>query len=142
MKVSERTPNDTAESESDLARLSQELRRALEQRAAYELEVLNARDHAISQAAHIGELRHRLIKQAAALELRHHEFEIHTGNYRAHIARLEAALAEASRGATRAEKLRGVLETELVAIRASATWKAGRIVMSPVRLLKRLLRRS
>lgn len=130
--------SDAARHEHELDRLTHELRRALEQRALFELEVLNSRDHAIAQAAHIGELRHRLVKQAAMLEMRRNEFQIHSANYLAHIARLEAALAEATRTAAHAEGLR----RELADVRGSATWNAGRAVMLPVRALKRLLRRG
>lgn len=130
--------NEPARREDDLVKLTQELRRALEQRALFELEVLNSRDYAIAQAAHIGELRHRLIKQAAMLEMRRTEFSIHTENYLAHIARLETALTEATRAAAIADGLR----RELSATRSSTTWKIGRLVMSPARLLKRLLRRG
>lgn len=129
---------ETTRHEAENARLVLELRRALEQRAMFELEVLNSRDHAIGQAAQIGELRHRLVKQAANLEMRRHEFTVHSENHLAHISRLEAALAEATRAAALVEGLR----RELAATRASTTWKIGRIVTMPARALKRLLRRS
>ena len=130
--------NELTEREIELTRMAHELRRALEQRAQFELEVLNSRDHAIAQATHIGELRHRLIKQAAVLEMRRNEFAIHKDNYLAHIARLEAALTDTSKTAAHAESLR----RELAAIRNSSTWRAGRFLMLPVRALKRLLRRG
>ena len=129
--------DDTARREAEIARLALELRRALEQRAMFELEVLNSRDHAIGQAAQIGELRHRLIKQAASLEMRRHEFAVHSANHLAHISRLEAALAEATRAAALAEGL----HRELAATRGSTTWKIGRTITMPARALKRLLRR-
>lgn len=136
--MSDNVLDDIARREAEITRLTQELRRALEQRSSYELEVLNSRDHAIAQAAQIGELRHRLVKQAALLEQRRNEFLIHTDNRVAHIARLEAALAEATKSASIAESLR----RELVTARASTTWKVGRFVMFPVRVMKRLLRRG
>jgi len=136
--VSDELLQDAARREAEISRLTQELRRALEQRALFELEVLNSRDHAVSQAAQIGELRHRLIKQAAILETRHNEFSIHSENRIAHITRLEAALAHATRTAALAEGLR----RELADTRESTTWKAGRLVMLPMRVLKRLLRRG
>jgi len=132
-----------------LLRLGNELRRAREalldaqaQRASFELEVLNSRDHAVGQAAHIGELRYRLLKQAAGYEMRlqqaaQHQL-IHDKNHRDHIARLEAALAESSRTAAQTEALR----RELTATRNSTTWKLGRVLMFPVRAVKRLLRRG
>lgn len=138
MRVSDDVSYETTRHEAENARLVLELRRALEQRAMFELEVLNSRDHAIGQAAQIGELRHRLVKQAANLEMRRHEFTVHSENHLAHISRLEAALAEATRAAALVEGLR----RELAATRASTTWKIGRIVTMPARALKRLLRRS
>lgn len=136
--MSDNTLNDADRREAEISRLAHELRRALEQRALFELEVLNSRDHAIAQAAQIGELRHRLVKQAAVLETRRSEFSIHRENHLAHIARLESALADASRTAALAESLR----RELAATRGSTTWRIGRLVMLPARLLKRLLRRG
>lgn len=140
--MSDNVLDDIARREAEITRLTQELRRALEQRSSYELEVLNSRDHAIAQAAQIGELRHRLVKQAAVLEHRRNEFLIHTENRLAHIARLEAALAEASRAVTKFAAFAEDQRRELVAARASTTWKIGRVVMFPVRVLKRLLRRG
>lgn len=103
-----------------------------------ELEVLNSRDFAVGQAAQIGELRHRLVKQAAGLELHRYEFEIHATNYRQHIARLEAALAEATSAAAQADRLR----REIIGLRASAAWRLGRFLLLPIRVMKRLLRRG
>ena len=121
---------DAAIRDATELRLTTALRAALEQKAAYELEVLNARDHAAAQAALIGELRHQL---KAAREL-----EIHDKNHRDHIARLEAALREASRGANQADALR----REIATLKNSSTWKIGRLVLRPIRVMKRLLRRG
>ena len=129
----EHTRQETAE-----LRLAERLRIALEQRAAFELEVLNSRDHAIGRAAEIGELRYRLVKQAAVYEHRLLDAATHDANHRAHIARLETALAEVGRRAARAE----TLEREIAALRSSSTWRLGRLLMSPVRAVKRLLRRA
>lgn len=134
-------------------RLSNTLRAAVEQRAAlleqkaaFELEVLNARDHAVNQAAQIGELRHRLLRQAARFEtsLRAsiEAHQTHDANHREHIARLEAALADAGRAAARNGSNAEALRRELDIIKLSVTWKLGRVLMFPVRALKRLLRRG
>ncbi|MFM8713211.1 MAG: hypothetical protein ACKOE7_07605 [Actinomycetota bacterium] len=129
---------DAARRDAELLRLTTELRALRALNSRFELEVLNSRDFAVGQAAQIGELRHKLIKQAALLELRLHEFEIHSGNYREHIARLESALAESARVAAQVD----VLRRELTATRSSTTWKLGRVLMFPVRVVKRLLRRG
>ena len=51
---------DAAVRDATELRLNTALRAALEQKAAFELEVLNARDHAAAQAAMIGELRYQM----------------------------------------------------------------------------------
>lgn len=95
--------------------------------AALELEVMKVRDWAASQGTHLGDLRHRL--ERAAIDDR---------NHRDHIARLEAALAEMSKRAAQADRLR----RELDSVRSTATWRAGRFVLAPVRAVKSLLRRG
>lgn len=112
-------------------RLSTALRAALEQKAAFELEVLNARDHAAAQAAIIGELRYRLESSVQIHQL-------HDKNHREHIERLEMALREASKVANQAEGLRRQIAT----MRGSTTWRLGRVIMLPVRAVKRLTRRG
>lgn len=138
MPVSDESLVEAVRRDAIELRLNTELRVVRAERAAMELEVLNSRDFAVGQAVQIGELRHRLIKQAAGLELRRHEFEIHETNYRQHIARLEAALAEATSAAAQADRFR----RELVDLRASATWRLGRFLLLPIRAMKRLLRRG
>jgi len=138
MPVSDESLVDAARHDAIALRLNTELRVVRAERAAMELEVLNSRDFAVGQAAQIGDLRNRLIKQAAALELRRHEFEIHTTNYRQHIERLETALAETASVAASADRLR----REIADLRSSATWRLGRLLLLPVRVAKRLLRRD
>ena len=121
---------DAAVRDATELRLTTALRAALEQKAAFELEVLNARDHAAAQAAMIGELRHQLRFAR--------EWEIHDQNHREHIQRLETALREASKIANQTDGLR----RQIASMRSSATWKIGRILMLPMRLMKRMLRRG
>ena len=121
---------DAAVRDATELRLTTALRAALEQKAAFELEVLNARDHAAAQAAIIGELRHQLRFAR--------EWEIHDKNHREHIARLETALREASKLANQADGLR----QQIASMRSSSTWKAGRLVLRPLRVMKRMLRRG
>ena len=121
---------DAAVRDATELRLTTALRAALEQNAAFELEVLNARDHAAAQAAIIGELRHQLRFAR--------EWEIHDKNHREHIARLETALREASKLANQADGLR----QQIASMRSSSTWKAGRLVLRPLRVMKRMLRRG
>ncbi|NBP17773.1 MAG: hypothetical protein EBU98_03850 [Actinobacteria bacterium] len=140
--MSDITPLTDVARDAAVIRLTNELRLANERLATLELEVLNSRDHAIGRAAEVGELRHRLLSQAAMYERRlseaRHAHTTHDTNHRAHIARLEDALAAAS---TAARKV-SVLNADLERLRASFTWKLGRTLMWPVRLLKRLIRRA
>ncbi|NDE20985.1 MAG: hypothetical protein EBZ98_04950, partial [Actinobacteria bacterium] len=59
-------------------------------------------------------------------------------NHREHIERLEAALREASKLANQADGLR----RQITVMRSSSTWKLGRVIMLPVRLTRRMLRRG
>ena len=122
---------DAAIRDATELRLNTALRAALEQKATFELEVLNARDYAAAQAAIIGELRYRLESSAQIHQL-------HDKNHREHIARLETALREASKVANQAEGLRRQIAT----MRSSSTWRLGRVIMLPVRAVKRLTRRG
>ena len=128
--MSDDTLLDAAVRDATELRLTTALRAALEQKAAFELEVLNARDHAAAQAAMIGELRYQMRFAR--------EWEIHDKNHREHIARLEEALRLATPGANQADALR----REIAALKNSSTWKAGRLVLRPVRVMKRMLRRG
>lgn len=122
---------DAAVRDATELRLTTALRVALEQKAAFELEVLNARDYAAAQAATIGELRHLLVSTTQIHQL-------HDANHREHIKRLEVALREASKIANQTDGLR----RQVAAMRNSSTWKIGRLLMLPVRLTKRMLRRG
>jgi hypothetical protein len=128
--VSDDSILDAAVRDAVELRFTTALRAALEQKAAFELEVLNARDHAAAQAAMIGELRHELRLAS--------EWEIHDSNHRDHIARLEEALRNATREANRTDALR----REIAAMKQSRAWKVGRMVLRPVWALKRLRRRG
>ena len=129
---------DAAIRDATELRLNTALRAALEQKAAFELEVLNASDFAIGQARQIGEMRWRLMAQAAHFQLRENDHLIHDKNRREHIERLEAALREASKAANQAESFR----RQIAAMRDSSTWRLGRVIMLPVRAVKRLMRRG
>lgn len=121
--------------EATVIRLTNELRLTNERLAALELEVLNSRDHAIGRATEVGELRHRLLAQSQA-----HATD--DTNHRAHIARLEEALVTASAATRDAQRSAASTHAELTRTKASFTWKLGRTMMWPVRVLKRLVRRA
>jgi hypothetical protein len=144
--VSDTAPLTDFAREATVIRLTNELRLANERLAALELEVLNSRDHAIGRATEVGELRHRLLAQAAMYERRLSEARqthaTHDVNHRAHIAQLEDALSVASTAARVENRKASSLNADLERMRASFTWKLGRTMMWPVRVLKRLVRRA
>lgn len=119
--------SESVQRDESVVRLQLQLQHALHRCAELELQVLNSRDYALGQATEIGGLR---------LQIEHHVTD--DKNHRAHIARLESALAEANKRANTLETNR----RELIALRSSTTWKIGHSFMLPIRLLKRLTRRS
>lgn len=121
--------------------LINQLRLAHQRQTVLELEVLNSRDHALGRAAEIGEWRYRLIRQAAVYEQRLRDRESHEANHKAHIARLETALQEAGRAIQQKFSGAGELRRELDALRASTTWRLGRLLMLPIRILRRVIGR-
>ena len=90
-----------------------------------ELALLHSRDFAIGAIAETGELR-----------LANAEAMIHRENHLAHIGRLEEHVTTLDRQLVRRTKRLEELERLL----ASRTYKVGRLVMLPVRILKRLAR--
>jgi hypothetical protein len=92
---------------------------------AAELALLHSRDFAIGAIAETGELR-----------LANAEASIHRENQSAHISRLEVHVARLDKQLVqRTKRLK-----ELERLVASRTYKVGRLVMLPVRILKRLAR--
>jgi maltooligosyltrehalose synthase len=77
------------------------------------------------------------IELANALTV-NHEKNIHIENHLAHIARLEAALA-AVEPQIRELNARAA---QLDRVYASVTWRLGKFLMLPVRLIRRIVRRS
>ena len=90
-----------------------------------ELALLHSRDFAIGAIAETGELR-----------LANAEAMIHRENHLAHIGRLEEHVTTLDRQLVRRTKRLEELERLL----ASRTYRVGRLVMLPVRILKRLAR--
>ncbi|MFM8971007.1 MAG: hypothetical protein ACKOI3_12480 [Actinomycetota bacterium] len=106
-----------------------------------QLRLFEVRDFAIGASARSGEMQARLttkeLELANALTT-NHEKDIHIQNHAAHIARLEQALAEVE------PKTRELVSrsAQLDRVYASTTWRLGRLLMLPVRILRRLLRRA
>lgn len=137
-EVNEKASNQLSHDELSLIN---QLRLAHQRQTVLELEVLNSRDHALGRAAEIGEWRYRLIRQAAVYEQRLRDRESHEANHKAHIARLETALQAAGRAIQQNFSGAGELRRELDALRASTTWRLGRLLMLPIRILQRVVRR-
>jgi hypothetical protein len=106
-----------------------------------QLRLFETRDFAIGASARAGEMQARLttkeIELANALTV-NHENDIHIENHLAHIARLEAALA-AVEPQIRELNARAA---QLDRVYASVTWRLGKFLMLPVRLIRRIVRRS
>jgi len=106
-----------------------------------QLRLFEVRDFAIGASARAGEMQARLttkeLELANALTM-NQEKNIHIQNHAAHIARLEQALAEVE---SRARELVS-RSAQLDRVHASTTWRLGRLLMLPVRILRRLLRRA
>ena len=100
-----------------------------------ELALLQSRDFAIGAAAEAGE--------APAYQARYVESERklgdaneHIKSHLAHIARLEQALADL----LKFEKINKDLRTQIETLHNSATWRIGRKVMLPIRIIKRIVK--
>jgi len=106
-----------------------------------QLRLFETRDFAIGASARAGEMQARLttkeIELANALTV-NHENGIHIENHLAHIARLEAALA-AVEPQIRELNARAA---QLDRVYASVTWRLGKFLMLPVRLIRRIVGRS
>ena len=106
-----------------------------------QLRLFETRDFAIGASARAGEMQARLttkeLELANALTV-NHEKNIHIENHLAHIARLEAALAAVE---PQIRDLRSRAE-QLDRVYTSVTWRLGRLLMLPVRLTRRILKRS
>lgn len=89
--------------------------------AELRLQIMQLRDHAIGAAASVGELRAQLAETQAQL-----------GETQAQLEQKSARLT----------RLRKDFEAHDARMRATATWKIGRFVMLPIRIVRRLLRQS
>ena len=123
--------SDSVQHDEAITRLELQLQHVLHRCAELELQMLNSHDFALGQAAEIGGLRMRLER-----------LNTDNSNHRAHIERLENALSEASQAVAQNVRLLERSRDESVLLRSSTTWKIGQFVMLPVRLIKRLTRRS
>jgi len=100
-----------------------------------ELALLQSRDFAIGAAAEAGEApayRARYVESERKLG----DANEHIKSHLAHIARLEQALADL----LKFEKFNKDLRTQIETLHNSATWRIGRKVMLPIRIIKRIVK--
>ncbi len=119
----------------ELEQLKHELQIAEGKIMQLELALLQSRDFAIGAAAEAGEApayRARYVESERKLG----DANEHIKSHLAHIARLEQALTDL----LKFEKTNKDLRTQIETLHSSATWRIGRKVMLPIRIIKRIVK--
>ena len=119
----------------ELEQLKHELQIAEGKIMQLELALLQSRDFAIGAAAEAGEApayRARYVESERKLG----DANEHINSHLAHIARLEQALADL----LKFEKTNKELRIQIESVHNSATWRIGRKVMLPIRIIKRIVK--
>ncbi|MEY3396157.1 MAG: hypothetical protein RLZZ534_119, partial [Actinomycetota bacterium] len=96
-----------------------------------ELSLLQSRDFSIGAAAEVGEMR--VVRSQLKDQLK--DANIHIKSHLAHIKRLEEAMVELNR----VSALHRARIAELDRVYNSASWKIGRFVLIPVRILRKII---
>ena len=115
---------------SELESVRSKLQIAEQRIMQLELSLLQSRDFSIGAAAEVGELR--VVRSQLKDQLK--DANIHIKNHLTHIKRLEEAMVELNRAST----LNRARSAELDRVYNSASWKIGRFVMIPVRILRKI----
>ena len=115
---------------SELESVRSKLQFAEQRIMQLELSLLQSRDFSIGAAAEVGELR--VVRSQLKDQLK--DANIHIKSHLAHIKRLEEAMVELNRAST----LNRARSAELDRVYNSASWKIGRFVMIPVRILRKI----
>lgn len=119
----------------ELEQLKHELQIAEGKIMQLELALLQSRDFAIGAAAEASEapiIRAMYVESERKLG----DANEHIKSHLAHIARLEQALADL----LKFEKTNKDLRTQIETLHNSATWRIGRKVMLPIRIIKRIVK--
>ena len=116
---------------SELESVRSKLQIAEQRIMQLELSLLQSRDFSIGAAAEVGELR--VVRSQLKDQLK--DANIHIKSHLAHIKRLEEAMVELNRAST----LNRARSAELDRVYNSASWKIGRFVMIPVRILRKII---
>ena len=115
---------------SELESVRSKLQIAEQKIMQLELSLLQSRDFSIGAAAEVGEVKVGHFKTIEQLK----DANIHIKSHLAHIKRLEDALTELHRS----NALQRAQAAELARVYDSASWKIGRFVMFPVRILRKI----
>ena len=124
---------------SELEQVCHELQLAEGKVMQLELALLQSRDFAIGAAAEASEIpiiRAKFQNQFAESERQLADASEHVKSHVAHIQRLEAALSDA----LKLESVNKNLHRQINDLKASATWRIGKLVMTPLRVIKRIFR--
>jgi hypothetical protein len=119
----------------ELEQLKHELQIAEGKIMQLELALLQSRDFAIGAAAEASEapiIRAMYVESERKLG----DANEHIKSHLAHIARLEQALADL----LKIEKTNKELRIQIESVHNSATWRIGRKVMLPIRIIKRIVK--
>ena len=124
---------------SELEQVCHELQLAEGKVMQLELALLQSRDFAIGAATEASEIpiiRAKFQNQFAESERQLADASEHVKSHVAHIQRLEAALSDA----LKLESVNKNLHIQINDLKASATWRIGKLVMTPLRVIKRIFR--
>ena len=119
----------------DLAQVKHELELAEGKIMQLELALLQSRDFAIGAAAEASEapiIRAMYVESERQLG----DANEHNKSHLAHIARLEQALADL----LKIDKANKELRTQIESLKSSASWRVGRTLMLPIRIVKRIVK--
>ena len=133
------TPAPDKNSSDELSRLNDELQAAEGRIMQLELALLQSRDFAIGAAAEASEtpiLRAKFQTQFADSQRLLADANEHIRSHLAHIARLEELVADL----LKLEATNKALRAQIEGLRSSASWRIGRAVLLPLRIIKRILR--
>ncbi len=137
------TPTSAEEMSSSLAseleQVCHELQLAEGKVMQLELALLQSRDFAIGAAAEASEIpiiRAKFQDQFAESERQLADANEHIKSHVAHIARLEQLVADL----LKLEKVNKDLRTQMNHLKISVTWRVGRLIMLPIRIVKRIVR--
>lgn len=137
------TPTSAEEMSSSLAseleQVCHELQLAEGKVMQLELALLQSRDFAIGAAAEASEIpiiRAKFQNQFAESERQLADANEHIKSHVAHIARLEQLVADL----LKLEKANKDLRTQMNHLKISVTWRVGRLIMLPIRIVKRIVK--